>query len=321
MYRLTSLVILFLLHTTTLMAQDVNDEAAVNDTILPELQQQIEQELESVRDELIAFRRDLHQHPEVSGKEERTAGVVAKRLNALGLEVRTGIGGHGVVAILKGAKPGPVVAFRADMDAVFSNAPDPVEFRSRTPGIRHICGHDIHTTVGIALAEGLAGVKNELAGSVVFIFQPAEERALGARAMIEEGALENPRPDAIFGYHTSPYEVGQIATKAGVMMAARDVLTIKLTGANNLTKAAQIAERLIVQQNTARPDVPSVDGDFYLIWINRSEPENRGRTWTIRANSTTTGGSCVKMRYPTSALALMRLSGKGLIMSGITPKH
>jgi len=109
--------------------------------------------IEALRAELIEVRRDLHRHPEVSGEEERTAGVVARRLEALGLEVRTGVGGHGVVGLLRGAKDGPLLAFRADMDAVPSTAPDPVEFRSVNEGVRHICGHDIHTTIGLALAE------------------------------------------------------------------------------------------------------------------------------------------------------------------------
>src|SRR5206468_6878335 len=119
-------------------------------------------------------------------------------LRELGLEVRTGVGGHGIVAVIRGAKPGPMVAFRADLDAVPSDAPDPVEFRSLTPGIRHICGHDVHATIGLAIAQGLAAVQDVLAGSVMLIFQPAEERATGARAMLADGLFTGEKPAAIF---------------------------------------------------------------------------------------------------------------------------
>ena len=105
----------------------------------------------------IAFRRDLHRHPELSGMEVRTAQLVAIELRRLGLEVRTGVGGHGVVAILRGARPGPLIAYRADMDAVPTSAADPVDFPSLNAGIRHICGHDIHTTIAVALASARTG--------------------------------------------------------------------------------------------------------------------------------------------------------------------
>jgi amidohydrolase len=146
----------------------------------------VERQLQSVRADLIEVRRDIHRHPEVSGQEERTAWIVAERLRGSGLEVATGVGGHGVVGILRGGKPGPTVAYRADMDAVYSNAPDPVPFASETPGVRHICGHDIHTTVALGVAEALTAIRDELPGTVKFIFQPAEENIQGAYAMIED---------------------------------------------------------------------------------------------------------------------------------------
>src|SRR6185436_5771750 len=118
------------------------------------------------------------------------------------LDVRTGVGGYGVVGVLKGGKPGPLVAYRADMDAVPSNEPDPVDFRSETPGIRHICGHDLHMTIAIGLASALHSVKADLPGSVMFIFQPAEERGAGAKAMLDAGVFAPTAPAAIFGLHT-----------------------------------------------------------------------------------------------------------------------
>ena len=156
----------------------------------------------------------------MSGRESRTAGIVAARLKALGLEVRTGVGGHGVVGILTGGRPGPLVAYRADMDAVTSTAVDPAPFASEVPGVRHICGHDVHVAIGLGLASALASVRQELPGRVMFIFQPSEERADGARAMINDGLFtgSGDKPVAIFGLHAAPLEVGQLMSKAGLMM-------------------------------------------------------------------------------------------------------
>jgi metal-dependent amidase/aminoacylase/carboxypeptidase family protein len=173
--------------------------------------------------ELIALRHDLHQHPELSGQEQRTARVVADRLRALGLEVRTGVGGYGVVGVLRGDRPGPLVAWRADMDAVASSAPDPSPVKSLTPGVRHICGHDLHVTVALGLATVLAGMRTELPGSVMFIFQPDEERARGARGMLDAGLFASQRPVAIYGIHTAPLETGLIASRPGRMMDANGV--------------------------------------------------------------------------------------------------
>jgi metal-dependent amidase/aminoacylase/carboxypeptidase family protein len=184
----------------------------------PDILQRIDAYLAATNAEWLAVRRDLHQHPEVSGQEVRTAKVVADRLRTLGLEVRTGLGGHGVVGILRGGRPGPMVAYRADMDAVRSTYPDPVAFPSLTPGIRHICGHDVHVTIGLALAAALAHVKADLPGRVMFIFQPSEENATGARAMLTAGLFAEGRPDAIFGLHSAPFDAGLVSSKPGLMM-------------------------------------------------------------------------------------------------------
>jgi amidohydrolase len=252
------------------------------------LQAEVDGRLFETRNELIEVRRDIHRHPEVSGREKRTAGVIAARLRALDLEVRTGVGGHGVVALLRGALPGPTVAFRADMDAVASRDPDPVEFASTVEGVRHICGHDIHTTVGLALAEGMAAIQVELAGSVMFIFQPAEENATGARAMLEDGAFDEfGAPDAIFAYHTAPLEVGQVGTKAGVLLAGRDRITVTLSGRSDLSDPAEDAVRLIRETSTIDPSTPSAPGDFAVTNVFRSQAGTEDGTWVIRAQSTT----------------------------------
>lgn len=173
--------------------------------------------------DLTLLRHDLHRHPEISGQEMRTARVVAERMRAAGLEVRTGIGGHGVVAILRGGRPGPLVAYRADMDAVPSNDPDPSAIKSEAPGVRHICGHDLHVTVGVGVAEALARWRGAIAGSVMFIFQPSEERATGARAMLEAGIFAADKPVAIYGLHTSPQAVGIVSSKPDRMMLANAI--------------------------------------------------------------------------------------------------
>ena len=209
--------------------------------------------LETHRSELIEVRRDLHRHPEISGQEVRTARIIAERLGRHGFSVRTGVGGHGVVGLLRGGKPGPAVAFRADMDAVRSSAPDPVEFRSLTPGVRHICGHDIHTTIGLALADGFSAIRDELSGSVMLIFQPAEERATGARAMLADDVFGQVTPDAIFAFHTAPMKVGQVATANGTLMAWRDRVRVIVSGQGDLKSAAEEVRRRIQAVATLTP--------------------------------------------------------------------
>jgi len=198
-----------------------------------------------VEPQLIAWRRDLHAHPELGNREVRTAGVVASHLRALGFdEVRTGVAVTGVVGLLRGARPGPVIALRADMDAL------PVEERTDVPfaskvrttwngepvGVMHACGHDAHVAILMSVATVLAGLRDRLAGSVKFIFQPAEEMPPageegGARLMIAEGALADPAPDAIFGLHvTSQLATGTIGYRAGPTMASSDTFRITVAG-------------------------------------------------------------------------------------------
>lgn len=199
--------------------------------------ERIRQAAESMRERLIAQRRDFHQHPELSNREERTARVVAERLRALGLEdVRTGVARHGVTAILRGGRPGPVVAVRADMDALPIQETIDVPYRSQNAGVKHACGHDVHTTIELGVAEVLSRMRPEIAGTIKFIFQPAEEgpppgERGGAPLMIEEGVLENPRPQAIFGLHVMPnIEVGQISYNSGAAMASSDRFVITVRG-------------------------------------------------------------------------------------------
>lgn len=200
-------------------------------------QQQIAQAAETLRAKMVEQRRDFHMHPELSNREERTSRIVAERLRALGLDdVRTGVGKYGVVAVLKGSKPGPVVAVRADMDALPIQETIDVPYKSQTQGVKHACGHDVHTTVELGVAEVLSKMRDQISGSIKFIFQPAEEGAPqgeegGASFMIKEGALENPKPAVIFGLHTMPsIEAGQIAYHSGGAMASSDRFTITIRG-------------------------------------------------------------------------------------------
>lgn len=200
-------------------------------------QERVAKAAEALREALVAQRRDFHMYPELSNREERTAKVIAERLKALGLdEIRTGVSRHGIVALLKGAKPGPVVAIRADMDALPIEETLDAPYRSRHPGVKHACGHDVHMTVALGAAEILSRMRGEIAGGVKFIFQPAEEGApegedSGAARMIAEGALENPRPAVIFALHTDPLlEAGKIGYQAGAALASSDSLTVRIVG-------------------------------------------------------------------------------------------
>ncbi|HEY2595860.1 MAG TPA: amidohydrolase, partial [Chloroflexota bacterium] len=176
-------------------------------------------------------RRDFHQHPELAHQEHRTAGVIARRLEALGLDqVRTGVGQTGVVGVLSGAKPGRSVLLRADIDALPLTELDRGQaYRSRNEGVHHACGHDGHAAILLTAAEVLAARRDDLPGSVLFVFQPAEERVGGAVGMLRDGAL-NPKPDACFGLHLwNEVDLGRIDVRPGPIYASADAFTIELT--------------------------------------------------------------------------------------------
>jgi len=192
---------------------------------------------EAMRDRLVACRRDLHMHPELSNREERTSKLVAERLRALGVDdLRTGVGRFGVTALIHGKRPGPVVAVRADMDALPIDETLKVPYRSLTPGVKHACGHDLHTAVLLGVAEVLTGLRDELPGTVKLIFQGAEEgppagEEGGAKLMVKERALDAPRPTAIFGLHSWPLlPVGNVGFMPGPAMAAADKFVIHIRG-------------------------------------------------------------------------------------------
>jgi amidohydrolase len=207
------------------------------------LDREIDRRAPQLEAKAIAWRRDIHQHPELSNQEVRTSKLVADHLRSLGIEVRTGIAKTGVVGVLRGGRPGPVVALRADMDALPVAEEVDVPFKStvrstyngQDVGVMHACGHDAHVAILMSVAELLAGMKQQLPGTVKFLFQPAEEGAPpgeegGAALMIKEGALENPKVDAVFGLHVFPFDVGTMHYRPGPLMASSDRFEIVVHG-------------------------------------------------------------------------------------------
>jgi amidohydrolase len=212
------------------------------------LELKIRERTASDESKLIAWRRDIHQHPELGDQEHRTARLVEDHLRRLGLEVRTGVARTGVVGILKGAKPGRTVALRADMDALPIKEPEGLPFASKVKGrhwgkevdVMHACGHDAHTAMLMATAEVLTGLKDDLTGTVQFIFQPAEEgsglfepssgKTWGAQLMLQEGVFAETKPDAVFGLHVMPGRSGEISYRSGATTASSDGLDITIIG-------------------------------------------------------------------------------------------
>ena len=234
---------------------------------------------------VIEWRRDFHSHPELGNREFRTAGKVADHLRALGLEVRTGIAHTGVVAVLRGARPGPTVMLRADMDALPVTERTDVpfrssvttEFRGRTVGVMHACGHDAHTAILMGAAEALTGLRDRLPGSVMFVFQPAEEGVPqgeegGASLMMQEGLFDIAKPDAIFGLHVmSTLHTGTVGVRPGPFMAGSDFFRIVVTGRQShgarpwagvdpIVTAAQIVNSLqtVISRQTDITALPAV---------------------------------------------------------------
>lgn len=205
---------------------------------------QLDAAASKVQSKVINWRRDIHQHPELSNRETRTSKVVADHLKKLGLPVRTGIAHTGVTAVLKGGKPGPVIALRADMDALPVTEQVDVPFKStvmteflgKKVGVMHACGHDAHVANLMGVAEMLVGMKQDLPGTVLFIFQPAEEGAPegeqgGASLMIKEGLFNEVKPEAVFGLHvTSTLNSGVLGYRSGPFMAASDSFRIEVLG-------------------------------------------------------------------------------------------
>jgi amidohydrolase len=227
-----SLALLLLLSPPVASGQTANPLAPQVDRLTQELLPQI-----------VTWRRDFHQHPELGNREVRTAKVIADELRRLGYDVTTGVAHTGVVAVLRGGKPGPVVALRSDMDALPVTEQGDLPFKSTAKttwngqevGVMHACGHDNHMAILLGAATIFARMKEQLPGTIKLIFQPAEEgppagEEGGAELMVKQGVLENPKVDAIFGLHVFPLTAGTIEYRAGPLMASGDGFTIKIQG-------------------------------------------------------------------------------------------
>ena len=293
------LLFILMLYTTLTFAQIKDHSAAVNKAA------------DKIEQKVIDWRHDIHQNPELGNREFRTAGLIAKHLESLGIDVQTEVGVTGVVGILKGNKPGPVVALRADMDALPVEEKNDLPYASKVKttyngnetSVMHACGHDGHVAILMGVAEILSGMKTDLKGTVKFIFQPAEEGAPsgeegGAELMVKEGVLENPQVDVIFGLHLEAfYEVGTISYRsAGIMAGVNDMkITVKgkpthgaypWVGIDPIVVSAQIITSLqtIVSRNVTLTDNPAVVTIGAINGGNRSNiiPEQVEMLGTIR---------------------------------------
>jgi amidohydrolase len=286
-----------------------------NTTIAQTLQVKANLAADKIEQKVIDWRRDFHANPELGNREFRTAEIVAKHLKSLGIEVKTGVGKTGVVGVLKGGLPGPVIALRADMDALPIAERVPLAFASKVKttyngketGVMHACGHDAHTAILMGVAEILAGMRKDLRGTVKFIFQPAEEGAPegeenGAKLMIKEGVMENPKVDVVFGLHVSAETpVGQISYKPAGFMASASDMKIIVTGAgahgaspwmgvDPIVTSAQIVNNLqtIVSRNLKLIDNPAIVTVGAINGGNRSNiiPEKVEMLGTVRTFTT-----------------------------------
>ena len=245
----------------------------------------------AINDQVVSWRRDIHANPELGMQEFRTAALVAEHLESLGIDVQTGVGGTGVVGVLEGGRPGPVVALRADMDGLPVTELADVPFASkvtaqwqgREVGVMHACGHDNHVAILMGVASVLAEMRDDLPGTVKFLFQPAEEGPGGAEPMIADGAMENPKVDAVFGLHVFPDRVGTIRTRAGGMLASSDGLRIVVRGVQThgaypwdgvdpIVTASQIVMGL--QQIVSRQ--VDTSGSTAIVTIGQIQGGNRG---------------------------------------------
>jgi metal-dependent amidase/aminoacylase/carboxypeptidase family protein len=207
---------------------------------------------DSVFEKLVGIRRDLHERAELAGNETRTSATIAARLREIGLEVQTGHYGHSVVGILRGGHPGKTIAWRAELDALPGDFADPVLFKSRTPGVHHACGHDIHIAIALGLAEILAKHRQSLHGTAVFIFQPEEETFKGAKALIDRGVFSSITPDEIYGVHVTALPVGQIVVRVNEMFAYQRRVSIRLRGELSKAEVQQLTKRVQSTLSRAR---------------------------------------------------------------------
>lgn len=251
MNKQTTLALLFLnsLFMSSIVAQ--NNKSKI------ETQKSIQLETDKIFEKLVQIRRDFHENPELAGKEKRTQEIIKKQLIDLGLKVETDIYGYAVVGILEGAKKGKRIAWRADMDALPNDFPDKSSFKSKTKGVQHGCGHDVHMTIALGIAEVLVKNKKSLHGTVYFIFQPEEETFIGAKKMVENEIFSKFKIDEIFALHVTALPTGQIMVKPNEMFAYQKEIGIQFKSAlsNEEVKdlSAKIRKSLVRTINNSKP--------------------------------------------------------------------
>ncbi|WP_424000881.1 M20 metallopeptidase family protein [Maribacter sp. IgM3_T14_3] len=227
----------------------------------------IQEQTNKIFDSLVTIRRDFHMNPEISGKEKRTSEKIAEYLLSLGLEVKIGVGGYGVIGILDTGKKGKRIAWRADIDAMPSEIPDVVDFVSKNEGVRHICGHDVNTAIALGIANVMASQKEKLTGTVYFIFQPSEESYTGAKAMIDDGLFEIINPDEIYGSHIIPSQKGLVSTKANWLFADQKVVKVSYTSSYKDEEVIDFTKKIISNLQNIEPNSKFWDMQ------NMSDPE------------------------------------------------
>lgn len=234
----------------------------------------------SIYPELVELRRDLFKHPEMSGQEKRTSGVVADYLKGLGLDVKTNVGGYGVVGILKGAKEGKRIAWRADMDAA------QFVFGQESHDIAHVCGHDVNMAIGLGIANTLSQNVETLAGTVYFLFQPAEESQRGAKAMIDDGLFNMIQADEIYASHVAPLPTGVITSSPGNLFSHSRYINIKFTGTSDAKELSELVNSMMA--SVSRVKSP----EQFTNLLNAADPKlGLGNPETIYQDYVLFGGS------------------------------
>ncbi|GHB73466.1 N-acyl-L-amino acid amidohydrolase [Streptomyces xanthochromogenes] len=257
---------------------------------------------------LIELRRDVHRRPEMPGQEEHTAGVVAGQLRAAGLAVTTQVGGHGVVGVLRGSSPGRTVAYRADMDAV-----PPKDIVGGGPASAHVCGHDVHTMVAIGVAQVLARLREQLSGTVVFLFQPAEETLTGARALIDTGVLELTGVEEIHALHCGPFPVGQFAVTPGFGLPGLDTAEVTLAGPDAPDAARRLAAAISALATVTPPQTPA---DLERMISDAQVPDGPlARFVTVRARAQEAEVSVSYRSWPQERYTAVRQDIRRLVAS------
>jgi len=219
--------------------------------------QNIEKQTNEIFDSLVEIRRNFHQHPELAGNEKRTSKIISEYLSNLGLEVKTGVAGYGVVGILKGGKEGKNIAWRADMDALPNDFPDEVSYKSKNKGIQHGCGHDVHMAIGLGIAQVLSKNKESIKGTLYFIFQPEEETFVGAKNMVNSSLFSEMNIDEIYALHVTALPVGQIMVKPNELYAYQKRIQIKFNDKFSKEDAGilynQIRSEILRKKDGANP--------------------------------------------------------------------